>query len=394
MTGLLLLLLSLIHADTQQLAVSSNRICVFDGVQLRAMTEVQQVRIEVLRLSADQALPSPPSSQFLFQAVHTLPRNYDCSRLFVDSHCGEFKAGTLSHSIQNNAVLIRFKYETAMPAIQDYQELRQWVVFSPPPNSAISPIWLSPTELRILFDDESTLPPHDVHIAWNDSLLNQSSAFTQRVRFTEVGLYQLYLKDNQSEDTIASSDLIEVIDCPSDLVVPPHSNFLDDDYPVPMPETPPRREFRILGPLALTGDESAKVGHRSLSSLQSDEFSISFWIRLMEPPTGNFRTIFFKGDTSGQRHPSMWLLPHANRFTIRTSTASNVDVGAESKIEVPLNKWTHVVVNFENTVSQVNKSHAYEIGLFVNGHKDTSFLFQVSRIFAFFRLMTTPRTRL
>jgi hypothetical protein len=49
-----------------------------------------------------------------------------------------------------------------------------------------------------------------------------------------------------------------------------------------------------------------------------------------EGPTGHFRTLFFKGDTSGARTPSAWLLPNQNGIAIRVSTNSSADVGASS----------------------------------------------------------------
>ena len=42
------------------------------------------------------------------------------------------------------------------------------------------------------------------------------------------------------------------------------------------------------------------------------DWSISFWVYVVEPPTGNFRTLLFKGHTvagGGERTPSVWLLP-------------------------------------------------------------------------------------
>lgn len=51
---------------------------------------------------------------------------------------------------------------------------------------------------------------------------------------------------------------------------------------------------------------------------------------LVQPPTGNFRTLFFKGDPAGvrpHRTPSAWLDPTSNRIVLRVSTEFEADLG-------------------------------------------------------------------
>jgi len=59
----------------------------------------------------------------------------------------------------------------------------------------------------------------------------------------------------------------------------------------------------------------------------SGSWSLGFWLFLMEGPTGNFRTLFYKGDDKQARTPSAWLLPDSNKMTIRASGTDYADLG-------------------------------------------------------------------
>jgi hypothetical protein len=60
----------------------------------------------------------------------------------------------------------------------------------------------------------------------------------------------------------------------------------------------------------------------------SGTFTVSTWIKLVEPPTGSFRAVLHKGGTDGKtRTPSLWLMPHDNRLSVRVSTVNNADTG-------------------------------------------------------------------
>jgi hypothetical protein len=55
---------------------------------------------------------------------------------------------------------------------------------------------------------------------------------------------------------------------------------------------------------------------------------VSAWIRLVEPPTGQFRAFLHKGSADGKtRTPSVWLMPNDNRLSVRISTEKNADIG-------------------------------------------------------------------
>lgn len=53
-------------------------------------------------------------------------------------------------------------------------------------------------------------------------------------------------------------------------------------------------------------------------------------MKLLQEPTGSFRTIMFKGSAESgfaQRTPSVWLLPDSNHITLRMSTEDHPDTG-------------------------------------------------------------------
>ena len=54
---------------------------------------------------------------------------------------------------------------------------------------------------------------------------------------------------------------------------------------------------------------------------------MGLWLRLLEAPTGQHHTLFYKGDGHLQRTPSAWLLPHTHRFTLRASVEGTPDLG-------------------------------------------------------------------
>lgn len=50
----------------------------------------------------------------------------------------------------------------------------------------------------------------------------------------------------------------------------------------------------------------------------------------MEGPTGQMRTVLYKGIADGStpdRTPSLWLLPHENRLSLRVTTNQSDDLG-------------------------------------------------------------------
>lgn len=152
------------------------------------------------------------------------------------------------------------------------------------------------------------------------------------------------------------------------------------------PSVPTRPVLRVKGIVALSGTEGMVMTHSAISSISTvrnnsaspmhstvskfsdhanipiESWSISFWLRLLEGPTGNYRSLFYKGQTAVpgdstpvQRTPSAWLQPNSNRLVLRASTVRNPDEGASSTVDLPTNQWVLLTFVFHN------HSHTYPI---------------------------------
>ena len=106
------------------------------------------------------------------------------------------------------------------------------------------------------------------------------------------------------------------------------------------------------GVFALTGRRPLVLPTSALPGRGAASWSLSFWVWLAEPPTGHFRTLFFKGVGDGGdpgRTPSAWLHPDSGRLALRASMGpSHPDLGADTVAEVPTRAWTHLTFTFTN----------------------------------------------
>lgn len=88
-------------------------------------------------------------------------------------------------------------------------------------------------------------------------------------------------------------------------------------------------------------------------------------------PVDSFRGLFYKGDGGETgRTPSAWLRPHSNRITLRVTTESEPDVGADSKASLAAGTWSHLAFSFEN-----NPSEGFSATIYINGTLDISVAF-------------------
>ena len=149
-------------------------------------------------------------------------------------------------------------------------------------------------------------------------------------------------------------------------------------------DSEPRRVIRFNGLLALSGKKGITMTSKSLPASYGSSWAISFWIRLLEAPTGHFRTLFYKGDANGAgpgRTPSAWLLQQNNHITLRVSTETDADTKLDSSNKINAQEWNFLSFIFENRTSEdtgdltssdsrgsVNRT--YTMKLYMNGHLD------------------------
>ena len=93
------------------------------------------------------------------------------------------------------------------------------------------------------------------------------------------------------------------------------------------------RAARIVdGVLAMSGASSLVVPHARLPrpppALGPSSFTASLLVHPLEPPTGAFRGILWKGEGNSHRTPSLFLKPDSMELTMRVHTSRRADAWA------------------------------------------------------------------
>ncbi|MFK8184814.1 MAG: NF038122 family metalloprotease [Phormidesmis sp.] len=116
-------------------------------------------------------------------------------------------------------------------------------------------------------------------------------------------------------------------------------------------------------------DEAFHVSETSQFDTGSDsDFSVAFWTKLEAGPTGDWRTIIFKGTNyAGSEKPQnrdfgIYLHPDSNRLHYRISTADKWNDGGNSQAVLQENQWYHIAY----------VKNGNELALYLNGEKDSS----------------------
>lgn len=109
--------------------------------------------------------------------------------------------------------------------------------------------------------------------------------------------------------------------------------------------------------------QTARLSYRDTFNPGRDnqDFSVEFWLYLMQDATGKWRSLIHKGSNNKERTFKMSLHPKDNRIHYRISTSENGNEGGDSRSGIPLKKWTHVVY-----VKKDNK-----LLLYLNGEQDS-----------------------
>ncbi|VWU52594.1 conserved protein, unknown function [Hepatocystis sp. ex Piliocolobus tephrosceles] len=94
-------------------------------------------------------------------------------------------------------------------------------------------------------------------------------------------------------------------------------------------------------------------------SLKTAQFTIAFWIYLLERSTHNFRNIFSQTDGESD-NIAILLYPYTTKLSVRIIGQSNSNEGLSSIGYIPIRRWTHIVV----TLSDKN------ISIYMNGILD------------------------
>ncbi|GAB64859.1 hypothetical protein PCYB_032700, partial [Plasmodium cynomolgi strain B] len=112
---------------------------------------------------------------------------------------------------------------------------------------------------------------------------------------------------------------------------------------------------------AFVGDNSGLV--HAGNTLKTTQFTIVFWIYLLERPTNNFRNVLSQIH-KGEERIAVLLYPHVNKLSVRVLTEQNSNEGMSSMGQIPLRRWTNVAVKMDHT----------KVQLYINGVLDNSVL--------------------
>jgi hypothetical protein len=92
-----------------------------------------------------------------------------------------------------------------------------------------------------------------------------------------------------------------------------------------------------------TNDDLDSVTLLHDKSMESDEFTVAFWLTLAQDSTGTWRSVFHKGGLEAMT-PSCFLMPNQRRLSCHISTTHAPDEQIVSKAIIPLDTPTHIAL--------------------------------------------------
>ncbi|CEM34073.1 unnamed protein product [Vitrella brassicaformis CCMP3155] len=91
----------------------------------------------------------------------------------------------------------------------------------------------------------------------------------------------------------------------------------------------------------------------SSPSLNVGTLTVSFWIYLLNGPTGQYRYVVSKGHGDFEVTPTVLLQESSNKLRVRVSTNINPNEGLDSQGGIPMRRWTHVAVSLSKGVMRL-----------------------------------------
>lgn len=93
---------------------------------------------------------------------------------------------------------------------------------------------------------------------------------------------------------------------------------------------------------------------------------------MLDPPTTEYRCLFFKGSDYPAIHrtPSAWFTANKNRLAIRASTEADPNMGAESFLDIPQGQWVLLTFSFLNLTTSDHQNNTTDDSIGIKHESD------------------------
>jgi hypothetical protein len=327
---------------------------------------VEESNIEIvsseMKSSAESSITSDTNIKSLQQQIAvTAQQMHSDGTIFCSSEdnifCRPLTQGI--NLLQDIGVLIvNFDRDTNRPKLDSTEDILNALDIVPLPLHEVIAEWRSPRQLLLQLNESDVSRLVTAHQSGEPVRILLKTSRRQHViglsgkktlRVSEVGKFHLFAVNSKTGEVLSNLWEITVGHCPDNgellpsILMGGHHKQLKED----LKELTPI--FSQNGVYAVTGQHSVVIGDSAFPVMVSTftkvllcillfygiayvqttgSWSISFWIRLLEIPTGAYRSLLYKGSSDNiQRTPSVWLLPDSNKFTVRVSTDENSDAG-------------------------------------------------------------------
>ena len=320
---------------------------------------------------------------------------------------------SVSKGINGGEMTLRFNQRTNKPALLSSNSVHSVLSFSPPVLGAILGEWdeedsrllhlyidyayylsilksydVDPTSVKVdlrkdIFKKNMKICPH------NSTLASNTIVGSKAFKTFELGVYDVHIVDLETMKIVknVAYKMFQIMPCDDVLFLPSFQGYSITPHFNPslihsiiqgnaMNNTLlPSILYRVKGIVA-TGPlvTSQTIPYSISESLRTHEWGLSFWVLSLDRPNGDFRTLFFKGNShTNERTPSAWLNQHNNKIIFRLSTMNSNDEGFQTNAEVVIGEWTHIAFTFQK-VSESNSS-AHTVCIYMNGQLEMAYKF-------------------
>eukprot|EP01041_Mallomonas_annulata_P003465 gene3465-6894_t len=348
--------------------------CIYDSLSIKWSTSLtEEMFLLAVSVAGKQelALGSPQaSSSTQDRAKSSQNDNYITCQLNED-HCIP-SVKSISTMPNSSKLTILFTTDTNQPILPTLTAVNSTLLINPPITDTAKGIWLSPSHLEIEVNNSYV---NSVLSAYTQGNIISVKVLTpekplltgiETIRPVVHGVTSIFAVNATSLQRISNILTVEVDIC-NYAILPSLDIRMDNS----VEEKRRAKSFiRYKGIVAITGTNPIRLRQTSIPSLAKGHWSLSFWVKLLDRPPGVYRSLFYKGDGGLMRTPSVWLLPNTNRMAVRASTDVNPDLGADTALEIPVNKWSLLTFSFENTTTETK--NGYVISVYLNGKLDIS----------------------